>query len=194
MKTTISCKAILKKTLSILLALLIVLNFADPLTAEARTKKITLKPVVDITKDYISVKNATKVKKGIKYKVYLKRKKDHTYHDGYVKFTAPASKTYTITVNNLKHASSKTVCFSVTPEFYVETSRYYLNYLYDPSIGGERDFDGPAWISNRKLNSFWKKKATTKMTLTKGETVYIGMSAYTSTRNYKKVSVDFSIK
>ena len=76
---------------------------------------------------------------------------------------------------------------------FITKSIFSIN-IYDPCVGGERDFDGPAWISNRKLNSFWKKKATTKMTLNKEKTVYREMSACTSTRNYKKVSVDFSIK
>ncbi len=93
---------ILTGVLTFVLAFALTFSYVSPMTAQAKTKTITLKSPVGGNKMFLK-KNADKTAKSVKKGSYTIRVNKKGYDgEGFLKFKAPKTKTYTFTINNLK--------------------------------------------------------------------------------------------
>lgn len=156
-------KAAIKKVLSFLLVLAVVVSVASPVKVEAATRKATAAS---------KATKATTVKTGTTI-VTVKSSKD-----GYTKFKAPKAGTYVITISDVKGKSSNNIInggISLN-----EMSEYGLiGYPKLKTEGGKTDYFKVASKKSAKYSTSGKKvdrylsKRTITVKLKKGQVVYM---------------------
>ena len=166
----------IKKLLMALALVLCVAAFVPAtasVQAEAKTKKVTA------NKNY---KKAPALKKGITYKIKaITYKTKQYYTEGtYVKFTAPATGTYKITINNItsvpKAKDGKDILYG---HFYI-SKLYSPKYLYTEKVKtqGGKAYSLPTTTKycykKTKISSYTSLPSRyAKIKLKKGETIYM---------------------
>ena len=162
------------KRVSILLFTAVLLLSALSVTAYAGTKKVTIRNQ-GFTTSRAQANKARPVKKGT-YKVKLGSK-----GSGYLKFKAPASKTYTFTVSSLK--SKRGSCLGY---FYLMDSSNYSNKTYIgqqkvKTQGGKtvalRISDGYRAKRTAKVDQY-RSSRYGKLYVPKGSTMFLYFSFY----------------
>ncbi|WP_029323769.1 hypothetical protein [Butyrivibrio sp. AE3004] len=178
--------SIVKRFLAV--ALVAAIAFSNPISVEAKTKSKTLKSVKSFeTTTSIIDANATPVSKG-NYKFKLKK----IGYDGraYIKFTAPATKTYKFTLNNLRSNNGKYAC-----GFYyiMKTDPNHPEICSQTDVqtkGGNRH--DLFFASKKTKDKQFITKRTASVPLTQGETIYVHFNASGILSKY--VTFNFSIK
>ncbi|MBE5844506.1 MAG: hypothetical protein E7302_10145 [Butyrivibrio sp.] len=174
----------LKKTLALVLVAALAFTLAQPLTAQAKAKKVTLDKQ-GFTTDLEKIQSCAKeVKKGNTV-IVLKHPQNKTY-EGYAKFTAPATKTYTITYSNLKPERKKGYCNGHITGYFISgqtiTDAKLIKSGYEHSIH----------LANEKFMGAVTSK-TVKVKLEKGQTLYL-LHSFLNNKKPKSVTVDLKIK
>ncbi len=177
--------------LSFALAFALTFSFVSPMSVEAKTKSITLKAPKGGNKMFWP-KNVNKTAKAVKKGSYhITTVKNGYTGEGFLKFTAPKTKTYTFTVSNLyapndEYANGylaimkKNFSSSVVVSFQdVKTKSGKKNSI---NFATEDQLDGEPYY----------KVAYGKYKIKKGETVYLYFSA--SGTNSDAVTLDLNIK
>ncbi len=175
----------MKRVLSLVLAFLIVFTLSSPVNASAKTKSITLKNAKFTTSGTVAAKKAKTVKKGT-YKVTLKRK-GYDYH-GYMKFTAPKTKTYSFTISNVTPNGGRYACG------YGYVMRYsgYGDSIGQVPVSTKGGKQSAMYFASRRSSGGFITNRTGKITLNQGETVYLYLSCSASLS--KSVSLKYTIK
>ncbi len=172
---------ILSTVLSFVLVFALAFSFVSPLTVEAKTKKLTPKT---LSKENFEVgwtsKQAKTVKKG-NYVITFNKKSG--VNSAYLKFTAPKTKKYRFTASDLSSNSSG--WFGLMQPY---TSSKILGYKTVKTNKG-KDYGLHFYSEDYRslIHTRWGE-----MKLKKGETVYIRLTA--SSSSSKKVNFKFSIK
>ena len=175
----------MKRVLSLVLAFLIVFTLSSPVNASAKTKSISLKKASFTTSGSVAASKAKTVKKGT-YKVTLKKKNGSFC--GYMKFTAPTTKTYSFTISNVRSNTGHYACgFG-----YVMRYSGYGDSIGQVPVSTKGGSSTPMWFASRKSSGGFIPKRTGKITLNQGETVYLYLSA--SSSSTKSVSLKYTIK
>ncbi|WP_295095282.1 hypothetical protein [Ruminococcus sp.] len=170
-------EGIITKVVSIALVFAIVIAFANPMTASAKVKKMTLKNAdfrEDLTNEVDAV--AKTVKSG-QYKFKIKGKKMTNYVC--LKFTAPKSKEYTFKFSKLK-PSGEFACghYSVNkidpafPQYFLDSQNHF--------------------VTSKVVSDGYKKTGSDKIYLNEGESAYI-IFTLTKLRS-KSMTFNFKIK
>lgn len=167
-----------------LVTVLLIGTFA--ISADAVMKR-TVKKANFTTSLSSANKKATKVKKGTTNLTYTKGR-------GYVKFTAPSTKTYSFTFSNLKVSGDCAAHVNIMKKSKYDSKR--LDYTKVSTKGGKNDVlwlvstgfreDTAGTVKDRFLH-----KRTAKFKLKKGETVYVYFS---SSDNKHKHTMKLNIK
>ncbi len=175
----------MKRVLSLVLAFLIVFTLSAPVNASAKTKSIKLKNSTFTTSATVAASKAKTVKKGT-YKVTLK-KKGYNY-SGYMKFTAPTTKTYSFTISNVRSNTGRYVCgFG-----YVMRNSGYADNIGQVAVSTKGGSQSAMQFASKGSSVGYITKRTGKITLNQGETVYLYLSAASSLS--KSVSLKYTIK
>ena len=179
--------AVVKRVLSIMLVFVLMVSFTGTINAEAKTKKISLKYCnFSGLVDYHEVEPFAKsVKKGT-YNVTIQCKKG--WANGYLKFTAPASKTYKITASKLSTGKGK---FANGHVSFMKVDSYGGLAYTDGVVKGQKQ--SAMHIASRKTGIV-PASLSGKIYLEQGETLYIYNSFLYSARNTKKGSFKLVIK
>lgn len=170
MRTEKKFRGILKSVLSFVLVFAIAFAFVNPMTVSAKTKNISVK-----YRDYTSnrdaaAKKATTVKTGT-YNVALAGK--NGWHRGYVKFTAPKSKTYAFTLSNVSSDSGKFT------NGYVNIMKFNGRYISSSKVSTQGGKTYTLWVANKNQGSGTsgcRTSRTGKVHINQGETVYLYLS------------------
>jgi hypothetical protein len=173
------------------LALATVIALFTPVTAQAKTRNITINHSFT-TSTAEANKCAKKVKTGT-YNITLKR--GGSFYSGYLKFVAPKSKTYTITVSNLKSndnmfANGIASTMKVSSSFpnsivYVDIKSKGADEKHGLRIGTYTDKDF--------LQKRCPLKRTGKIKLSKGEVLYLYYN-FSGGMNSTKLTSKLTIK
>lgn len=189
MKSRHSMGNVFRKVLSFALALAITVSFSQPLSAEAKAKvnKVILdKQGFTIENDVI--KNVAKPLKNGKNNVVIWYRVG-TVYDGYSKFTAPKTKTYTFEFSNLKGDKK-------AGRILGDVSGYYPSgqIMRDAKIGPKKNMYH-VQLGSSNL-SVYKKTFTSKVTLKKGQTIYFYNKFMThyKDKSVENISLDVKIK
>ena len=136
-------------------------------------------------------KNALTVKKGkvtIKQKTHYEKEWDDYEVNGYLKFKAPATKTYKFTFSNLKGGKNPGIMGyrrEASMQFFVRSGKKYLDTIDVKTNGGKTAIIN---IADKKTYNKWHKnkkkkvdqalvKSTVKKKKKKGEVVFINVTA-----------------
>ncbi|MCR5657523.1 MAG: hypothetical protein K6G06_08675 [Butyrivibrio sp.] len=178
---------VLKKALAFLMVLSIAVSFLQPLNAQAKAKvnKVKLANVGRLV-GYDEQFNASKPLKKGKNKVIVCTK-NGTVFQGYAKFVAPATKTYTMKFGNLAAKNGK--------------KNYVYGGLAGSFVKGNPDPDALKYYGGcgtiidlgSKPNSRYKKSVTATFELLQGQPVYFYF-IFNSRSKTKNVSLDVKIK
>ena len=152
-----------------LVAALLIGTFS--ISADAVMKR-KLKYQAWTNKTRVIEKKASKVKKGTTILTIPKA-------GGYIKFVAPATKTYKITFSNIKDKKSKDEKVLITPLMKYDLDPQYCVSVDVSTQGGKTSYfymlckDYPVFEKNRKIDASTSLKSrTAKIKLKKGETIY----------------------
>ncbi|WP_029320174.1 hypothetical protein [Butyrivibrio sp. AE3004] len=180
---------ITRKLLSMMLALAMVILLADPVCVSAKIKTLNLKHA-DISDPYVSYINtvATTIPKTGTYKVSLKKNGGVYY--GYLKFVAPKTKTYTITLSDLKCKGNEQVYGGVQTEMEVGDGTDSIKHVEIQTKGGTNTV---LQLAHKKQGSNLIPKRTGKITLTEGQTLYLCYVFIVKTKG-KKLTSKLTIK
>ncbi|WP_022763110.1 MULTISPECIES: hypothetical protein [unclassified Butyrivibrio] len=177
---------VMKRVLSLVMAMVFVL--AMPLTVEAKVK--TVKPVAHkfATRASELEPISTEISKGT-HNVVVK-KTEGVFCEGYVKFVAPESRTYTITVSNIKAKGAKSCLGSLFGQTRpVNSDSDVLDFAYFDTKGKEHNWLN---VGSRKYKNYLAKR-TGKVTLEAGQTLYLQLSLVASKKT-KSASARIKIK
>ncbi len=130
MKNKANIKNVLKRSLILALMLTIAFSFSRPINVEAKTKTVQVTKREWTSKASKANKGAKVVKKG-SYNVVMKKKNKLNWYRGYLKFTAPQTRSYSITASGLKANDGQFINGHVSPMVY---SRYGRDSLTFPGI------------------------------------------------------------
>ena len=163
-------KTIIKRSLIMtLVAALLIGTFS--ISADAVMKR-KLKYQASTNKIRVIDKKASKVKKGTTILTIPKG-------NGYIKFVAPATKTYKFTFSNIKDKKSKIASVIITPLMKYDFKPQYCVSVDVSTKGGITSSlrlfckDYPVPEKNRKIDSdTYLKSRTAKIKLKKGEIIY----------------------
>ncbi len=175
----------LTKMMSLLMVLAISLTFLNPLNAEAKTKTIKMKK----SDTYLSyVEDLEKASTNIKSGTYniVQQKSNGIFH-GYLKFVAPKSKTYTITLSNLKCKGNEPVNCGVMLYTPLNDGSDSVKSIIPKTKGGIMNFSS----KNRGGSYVKTRKGTFK--LAKGQVLYIEYNTIVKTKG-KKLTSKLKIK
>jgi len=107
---------------------------------------------------------------------------------GYMKFTAPTTKTYSFTISNVRSNTGRYACgFG-----YVMRYSGYGDSIGQVPVSTKGGSNTTMWFASRKSSGGFIPKRTGKITLNQGETVYLYLSASSSLS--KSVSLKYTIK
>ena len=168
----------LRKVLALALAFALTFTFVNPLTAEAKNKRIEL----ESTDQYDNLAEVDAIAKTVKKGSYtfVMKEKDGDCQ-GFAKFVAPKTKTYTFTVskaNSLGYVAGKMKDKRVDN---------YLNYVDFKTKGPKKsELD----VCDSNFDNYLKKR-TGKIKLKKGQVLYLEFSFSGSV---KKAKVNVTIK
>jgi hypothetical protein len=174
------------KVLSFIMALVISLAFINPISAEAKTKTIKLKKAnsyLSYVEDIEPV--STLIPKTGKYKI-VQNKSNGIFH-GYLKFVAPKTKTYTITLSNLKCKGKELVYGGVIISTPKNDGSDSVMSIVPKTKGGIMSFS-----SKQKGGSLVKKRKGT-IKLTAGQVIYLEYNIIVKTKG-KKLTSNLQIK
>ncbi|SEL93519.1 hypothetical protein SAMN04487770_12138 [Butyrivibrio sp. ob235] len=177
-------------SLALLFAMTIIL--VNPVTAQAKTKKLKL-PYAEFNipqESYIESKAVTINKTG-NYKVQLG--KSGKIYSGFIKFVVPKTKKYTFTYSHLR-AKGKSSCLA-TVDYTVPTGiEDQIKYLDGYSKGGYLNSYPFAYRIPGKKGRYNVASRKVTYQLTEGQVVYINIyNTYTNTRG-PKVTFNLKIK
>ena len=176
-------KKLLKRSLVMtLVTVLLIGTFA--ISADAVAKK-TVKKQKFTTSLSVANKKAAKVKKGTTNLTYTKG-------EGYIKFTAPSTKTYSFTFSNLKVSGESAA--HVSPMLKSKYDSKSLDFVKVSTKGGKNDSlclvskgwaeDKTGAVKHRYLHS-----RTGKIKLKKGETIYFYFYSTSTNKNTMKLVI-----
>ncbi|WP_408070412.1 hypothetical protein [Butyrivibrio sp. JL13D10] len=193
MKKRNKLRSLASKALGLTLAFCMALSFCAPLNVEAKkVKTLKVKHLDNYTSriDYVD-SIATTVKKG-SYKVKVKTRRGYGMTECYLKFVAPKTNTYRVTVSDLKmylknnksarpfgsftfnKPNSKTECIEHADNGTGEWSLYVS--------------------SNKSRPSIYKPKRTGKIHLDEGEVLYVCISVASDATREKYCTANVKIK
>ncbi len=193
MKTENTFMKGLKSLLCLSLAFVMALALLTPVTAQAKSKDITVKSQKFTNTASVAKKKATKVSAGKTYSITFKTKGYDC--GGFVKFVAPKSKTYTISVSNLSTDDGKYCCGSLA-EMLVDPKHPQSVIFIDQARGS---YSGKHWINiagqsfNNNYTKDYPPKNKAKVKLNKGETLFLHYS-FTFGYKCKRVTTKLLIK
>ena len=195
-KDVIMKKKSIFRIISVILALVFVFTVAGNSTevnAKSKTKKVTTKccPSSDRLE---AVSKAPAVKKG---KNVVTCKGNNRY-DFYVKFTAPETKTYTITLSNVRNSKDKN---EINGHFYIKKTG--TSYVVNETVKTQNGKTQTLRVGNKKWCNTWtnhEKKVDryrtsryAKLKLQQGETIYVA-TYFVVDNNKGTTKYDLSIK
>ncbi len=186
MRTEKKFRGILKTVLSFVLVFAIAFAFVNPMTVSAKTKNIKVKYRDFTTSVGTAAKKATTVKTG-NYRVAIDGKKG--WHRGYVRFTAPKSKTYSFTFSEISSDSGQYT------NGYAYIMRIKNNHISSSRVSTQGGKNSTLWFSNEdhgKGVTAWRTSRTGKTHINQGETVYLYLSLLESSS--KKAYLTLNIK
>ena len=159
----------MQRIVSIIMAFAMAVLLVNPISAEAKTKTLNLKSA-DISNPYVSYigKTATTVTKTGSYKIVQKKQSDGTFV-GYIKFVAPKGKNYSFTLSNLKCKGNEQIYGAVQTYFHDNYSDS-IKSAYTKTKGGSKTI---LQLAHKKLGSDLITKRTGKITLKKGQVLYL---------------------
>ena len=180
------------RIITLTLALVITFTMFCPVTAEAKTNKVNPKYQEFTTSTNVAKKKAAVIKTGTSL-VTLK-KKGSTY-DGYLRFVAPKTKTYSITMSNIKGNKGGYCNGSVG---LMVTARYNAKYLTFTNVYVKGKATTFMYLENRDTKSHrgggFPTVNTGKIKLKKGQSVYMRYHCLSSNNKNKTVATKFVIK
>ena len=168
-------KAAMKKVISLFLVLTMVISFSS-VSTYAATKK--LKNQTFTTDTAVANRKALSVKKGT-YTVKLPSK-----GKGYLKFKAPKKATYSFTLSKLKASSSYSCGYFYVMRKYGTTNQY-IGQEKLKQKGGKQEAMNIATRNSTsgKVISRYLTSRTGKITLRKGEVVYLYFSFWSEDKS-----------
>ncbi len=176
---------IVSRIISLALVFAFVFILASPMTAFAKTKTLKLKPaypglpVVEINETIVTINKTGN------YKV-VQNKSNGTF-SGFLVFEAPKTKTYKITLSNLKCKGKELVYGGVGTYFHYEGD----DYLTSVSCKTKGTY-GMSISSQQRGGSMVKKRVGT-IRLEKGQKLYLDYSFIVKTKG-KKLTSNLTIK
>ncbi len=188
MKNKTNFKNVLKRTLCLALMLTIAISFSKPINVEAKTKTVTVKKLDFTTKASKANKKAIAIKKG-SYNVVMNKKNSYSWYRGYLKFTAPQTRTYTITASGLKASDGQFINGHVSPLVYSKYGRDSLTYPSIKTKGGKKT--GLHIGSKNSGDALYSR--TGKIKLQQGQVCFLYMSLLGSSSS-KSCSFSLVIK
>ncbi len=189
MKNNTNIKNVLKRTLCLALMLTIAFSFSRPITVEAKTKTVNVTKRDWTTKAALANKGAKVVKKGVNYNVVMKKKIDNSWYRGYLKFTAPQTRTYTIKCTGLRASDGDYMNGHVSPMVY---SRYGRDTLTYPGIKTKGGSQTGLHIATKNSGTALYTR-TGKIKLQQGQVCYLYISLL-GHRDTKSCSFKLNIK
>ena len=177
-------------SLALLFAMAIIL--VNPVTAQAKTKKIKLSYAeFNIPQESYIESKAKTINKTGNYKVEIK--KQGKSYSGFIKFVAPKTKKYTFTFSNLR-GKGKSSCLA-TVDFSSPTGiEDQIQHIAGNSKGGYHNSYPFAYRIPGKKGRYNVPKRTVYYQLTEGQVVYINIvNNYYSTKG-KKLKLNLKIK
>jgi hypothetical protein len=180
----------LRRILCMSLALVAVLSLLHPITAEAKTKNITLKYQPKTYSKSVADKKASVVKAGNTYKITINKHKKNNDYYGYVKFVATKNKTYTFTFSNVQLNTKKAWNAYIHPEMQDSMNKKEINVAYFKVKGYE---EGTIKLSSKKKD-LYPTSVTGKIALKKGEVLYLRYNFGYSSAKDKKITSKLVIK
>ena len=172
------------KSLSLALAFIFAITLINPISATAKTKTLNLK--VDYTTDpYVDYVDSvsTNITKTGTYKV-VQKKHDGVYV-GYIRFVAPKTKKYTITVSNLKCKGNEQVYGGVQLYTPANDGTDSVRGIMCVTKGKE---DSVLQLAHKKMGSNLIPKRSGKITLNEGQILYLHYQFIVKTKGKKLTS------
>ena len=186
MKLTNTMGKALRKVLAFALVLVIAVAFSQPLSAEAKAKVNKVKLAKQgFTIDLDLMQNVAKPLKKGKSNVTVFYHAG-TVYQGYAKFVAPKTKTYTFKFSNLKGQKSAGLILGDVAGRYINGQT-----ITDAKLGPVKNMNN-AQLGSRPV-SVYQKTYTSKVRLEEGQTIYFYFN-FSSHAKGKKISMDVSIK
>ncbi|WP_026660407.1 hypothetical protein [Butyrivibrio sp. AC2005] len=177
---------ILKNVVCLVLAFAFAVTVVNPLHVEAKTKKIAL-PTQEWSSDKaVADANCVVIDKPGTYNVKMKVT-GKGWYQGYIKFVAPTTKEYKITVSNLK-ANDKKFANGITSTL-VQNNTTYLGYTRIENKGTDKD---GLRIASRKIYKTPTSR-TGKIGLEAGQELYL-YNSYLGSSKSKKMQFKLVIK
>ncbi len=178
-----------QRALALALVFAMAIILVNPVTVEAKTKKLKLPwgSISEKTESYIESKAVTITKAG-NYKV--EERKQTFYYSGFIKFVVPKTKKYTFTFSNLR-AKGSAQCLAYA-EFSTPNGQGGISYIPGKSkkYSGNNQFPFGYKVPGKQ--NVGKRAVDYK--LTKGQVVYINIvNSYYSTKG-KTLKFDLKIK
>ncbi len=189
MKNTNTNGKIFRKVLAFVLAVAITVTFVQPLSAQAKAKVNKVKLAKQgFTIDTEVIKNVAKPLKKGKNNLTIYHQAGRNY-EGYVKFVAPASKTYTFEFSNLKGKKSVGLILGAVMGDYIKGQTFIT-----AKIGPKQNMYS-VHIGSRTVSTY-KKSYKSKIKLNKGDTIYLYNQFITHNKvnNAKSLTLDVKIK
>ncbi len=168
------------KAVSLAIVFAMVLSFVSPINAEAKTTKVS--PVASEVQFYTTSADpvATTVSTG-SYKVVInrtKKKGGSSYCDGYLKFVAPETRTYTLNFSKVKGNKGGVVVGSVWLQIPDKTSTSgFLDSLEASTQGGTDSYIRLATKTTKPKNTkkvgYYLNSRKATISLNAGDVVYL---------------------
>ena len=176
------------KTLSLALVFVLTIVLINPISAGAKTKTLKLKDgrMTDYSTEYVDSVSANITKTGT-YNIV--QKKAGGVFVGYVRFVAPKTKKYTITVSDLKCKGNEKVYGGIQPHV-IDAESNSIKSIEISTKGGPNT---TLQLSHKKMGSNLITKRTGKITLNEGEVLYLRYQFIVKTKG-KKLTSKLSIK
>ncbi|WP_029320305.1 hypothetical protein [Butyrivibrio sp. AE3004] len=177
-------------SLALLFAMAIIL--VNPVTAQAKTKKLKLPyALFNVPQESYIESKAVTINKAGNYKVELARSGGN--YSGFIKFVVPKTKKYTFTFSNLR-AKGKSSCLASVDFSYPTGTEDQISQLDGNSKGGYHNSYPFAYKIPGKKGRYNVAKRAVYYQLTEGQVVYINiMNSYYSTKG-KKLTFNLQIK
>ena len=174
-----------KKVLCLALVFAFTITLSSPITASAKTVKANAQPHRYNSSVLEADSVATPIKTGTN-KVQVLNNDQWFY--GYLKFTAPKTKTYTIKVSDIKTNKKKAICLG-SVDIYGVGAEDMLQMKTLQTKGKDKTC---MQLCNRKYKNYIPTR-TAKLSLQAGETIYIYYN-FVGVKNGSKMTSKLSIK
>ena len=170
------------KALSLALVFALTITLISPIRAEAKTLKLKDGDTTDFFLDYVDSVSTNITKTGT-YKVVQKKNRNGVYI-GYIRFVAPKTKKYTITLSNLKCKGNEKVYGGVQP-YIINDEGDQIQSIMISTKGGP---NSTLQLSHKKMGSNLIPKRTGKITLNEGQVLYLRYQFIVRTKGKKLTS------